>query len=63
MNKNPKTFNKKIKIYQMTNKEYISLLATGMFKELYPEATGNYESDIKLSHKGKFKIEKGEAYE
>ena len=46
-----------LKIYQLTSDEYIQLLASGMYYELYPEGTGNYESDCKLSHDGKFKIE------
>ena len=47
----------KNKIKLMTIQEYILLKETGMFWELYPEATGNYQKDRELSEKGKFKIE------
>ena len=47
----------KNKIKLMTIQEYILLKETGMFWELYPEATGNYQKDRELSEIGKFKIE------
>lgn len=48
----------KNKIKNFTIEEYNYLLGSGMFWELYPEATGNYEEDKKLSEEGKFSIEK-----
>ena len=47
----------KNKIKDLTIGEYLSLVNSGLFYELYPEATGNYEEDVKLSKEGKFKIE------
>lgn len=41
----------------MTIQEYTLLKETGMFWELYPEATGDYQKDRELSAQGKFKIE------
>ena len=45
------------KIKDLTIGEYLLLLNSGLFYELYPEATGEYELDVKLSKEGKFKIE------
>ena len=47
----------KNKIKDLTMGEYCLLLNSGLFFELYPEATGIYEEDVKLSKEGKFKIE------
>lgn len=46
----------KNKIKDLTMVEYCLLLNSG----LYPEATGIYEEDVKLSKEGKFKIEADE---
>ena len=46
-----------IKLHTFTKEEYTKLLNSGMFWELYPEATGIYEKDIQLSLDNKFKIE------
>jgi hypothetical protein len=48
----------KNKIKYFTVKEYKSLKKTGIFWELYPEATGNYIEDVILSINNKFSIEK-----
>lgn len=48
------------KLCQFTREQYYQLLSTGMYHELYPEGTGNYESDVKLSHENGFKIEQDE---
>ena len=47
----------KNKIKDFTEEEYLTLLNSGMFWELYPEATGIYEKDVELSKQGKFNIE------
>lgn len=47
----------KNKIKNLTQGEYLLLLNSGLFYELYPEATGDYELDVKLSKESKFKIE------
>ena len=47
----------KNKIKDFTFEEYLSLLQSGMFWVLYPEAVGIYTEDVKLSKEGKFKIE------
>ena len=52
----------KNKIKDLTIGEYYLLLNSGLFFELYPEATGIYEEDVKLSKKGRFKIEWDETY-
>lgn len=31
-----------------TKKQYDDLIATGMFFELHPELTGNYDEDMKI---------------
>jgi len=46
-----------VKIKSMSEDEYLMLKATGMFWVLYPEATGCYNADKKLSQQNKFKIE------
>jgi translation elongation factor EF-G len=48
---------KKNKIKYMDESEYKGFIASGMFYELYPEATGNYVEDMELSKGNKFKIE------
>lgn len=47
----------KNKIKDFTLKQYNNLLHSGIFWELYPEATGIYREDILKSAKGEFKIE------
>ena len=47
----------KNKIKDLTLGEYLLLVNSGLFFELYPEATGSYDEDIKLSKEGKFKTE------
>lgn len=37
--------NKKLK--DLSKKEYISLLKSGLFWEIFPDATGIYEYDVK----------------
>ena len=45
------------KLHKLSKREYTKLLNSGMFWELYPEATGIYEKDVQLSLNNKFKIE------
>lgn len=45
------------KLSTFTKEEYNTLLNSGMFWELYPEATGIYYKDVELSLNNKFKIE------
>lgn len=45
------------KIKDLTIHEYILLKSSGMFWEIYPEATGDYEKDKILSATNKFNIE------
>lgn len=47
----------KNKLKDFTKEEYLKLLNSGMFWELYPEASGFYEKDVFLSKQNKFKIE------
>jgi len=47
----------KNKIKDLSKEEYLLLVNSGMFWELYPEATGIYEEDIKSSQNNKFNIE------
>jgi len=46
------------KLHKFTRSEYELLKASGMFWELYPEATGTFKVDKQLSKEGKFKIER-----
>lgn len=47
----------KNKICAMSLLDYSKLKESGMFWELYPEATGYYKDDRALSAKGMFKVE------
>lgn len=47
----------KNKIKDLTEDEYLMLLNSGMFWELYQEAVGDYKKDKELSEQNKFSIE------
>ena len=47
----------KNKLKDYTKEEYLLLLNSGMFWELYPEATGIYEADKDMSNNNCFNIE------
>jgi hypothetical protein len=48
------------KLCFFTKEQYELLLHSGMFWELYPEATGDYEKDKELSRNNEFEIESDE---
>jgi hypothetical protein len=47
----------KNKLKYFTINDYNSLIESGMFWELYPEATGYFDDDVQMSINGEFKIE------
>jgi hypothetical protein len=49
-----------MKIKDLSLYEYDLLMSTGMFWELYPEATGRFKEDVQMSIDNKFKIENDE---